>query len=214
MQQLLRISIEACLKAGEATLAYYGKPVHVDIKSDNSPLTKADLASNTVINKYLIETEIPILSEENTQAGYAERKHWQKLWVVDPLDGTKEFIKKRKEYTINIALIENGNPLLGVIYAPILDELFFGLAGIASYKLTNASKNKYLLNDPMEVAEKITGHTSPTDLIVVASKSHLSPETEKFIKRIEEKASGLRVKSYGSSLKLCRLAEGAADIYP
>src|SRR5690606_31893636 len=115
--------ILASINAGKKILEIYEKDFSIETKSDESPLTEADTAANEVINSYLNRTGIPIISEENEQLDYSERKEWNKCWIVDPLDGTKEFIKRNGEFTVNIALVENGNPLFGVIYVPVTKEL-------------------------------------------------------------------------------------------
>ena len=122
---LLKIAIESSIHAGKAILEVYKKDFQVDYKEDDSPLTDADRRANAIIVDELEKTEIPIISEESKQTDYAERKNWTKCWMVDPLDGTKEFVKKNGEFTVNIALIENQKPVLGVIYVPAKDEIYF-----------------------------------------------------------------------------------------
>src|SRR5690606_37277789 len=121
-----KIAIEASIHAGEEILKIYRRDFKIETKEDSSPLTEADTASNTVINSYLEKTGIPIISEENKQLDYSQRKNWTKCWIVDPLDGTKEFIKHNGEFTVNIALVENGRSVLGVVYVPVTKELYFG----------------------------------------------------------------------------------------
>jgi len=208
MNDLLSIAKEAALKAGQAILDIYETDdFDVDCKADDSPLTKADKKGHDVIVSFLEKTNLPILSEEGTSIPYDLRKNWKQYWCVDPLDGTKEFIKRNGEFTVNIALIENGIPILGVVFVPVLNKLFYGLKGdgawleIAEYKETLKSK------------------TTPTDLVlfkkqeglrIVASRSHLSQETEDFINEL----SNPTTVSMGSSLKFLILAENEADIYP
>jgi len=127
MKKLLEIAIEAAIEAGGEIMKIYAKDFEVELKSDNSPLTIADQNANTVINSYLIKTNIPIISEENKQAAFSERKDWKTCWMVDPLDGTKEFVKRNGEFTVNIALIENNQPILGVIYVPVTKILYYGI---------------------------------------------------------------------------------------
>jgi len=213
LYDLLPMVCEAAIKAGEATLSYYGKEIDVDYKSDNSPLTQADLASNKVIMSYLSKTEIPILSEEITNASFDERKDWEYLWIVDPLDGTKEFVKKRNEYTINIALVHKNKPVLGVIYVPVLDILYFGFEQKA-YKLDTASLYSENFETLKEKSARLPVSKNMNKLVVVASQSHRNADTDLFISKIETKHSYVEIQSYGSSLKLCMIAEGTADIYP
>ena len=173
----------------------------VELKSDNSPLTLADKASNAVIVKALAEhfPEIPILSEEEKSIDFAQRKGWERFWLVDPLDGTKEFIKRNGEFTVNIALIENGFPVLGVIYAPILDKLYIG--DVANKKAYMIDKNG--ATTPLIVNKKQTARTA------VGSRSHSSEEEVELLK----KQNVVETISIGSSLKFCMVSEGKADIY-
>ena len=191
---------EIALKAGEAIMQIYNKDFSVDYKDDKSPLTEADLKSNEIIctNLQKLYPNIPIMSEENKQVSYDIRKNWEYYFCVDPIDGTKEFIKKNGEFTVNIALIQKDTPVLGVVYAPALNELYW-TDGKNSYK----NMNKLPLNINQTPKEK---------LFVVASKSHLSPETQEFIDKLDSKE--IEQISKGSSLKLCMVAEGIADIYP
>ena len=191
---------DIALKAGEIIMKIYKKDFMVDYKDDKSPLTQADLKSNELICSELnrLYPNISIMSEENKQVSYEVRKGWEYYFCVDPIDGTKEFIKKNDEFTVNIALIKNNTPIMGVVYAPALDELYWA-DGINSYK----NNDKLPLKINKNPKEK---------LFVVASKSHLSPETQEFIDKLDSKE--IVQVSKGSSLKLCMVAEGIADIYP
>jgi len=194
---------EVARKAGEAIMEIYARDFNVEYKSDDSPLTEADTRSNEIICSALAERypEIPILSEENKQVPYEERKNWESYWCIDPIDGTKEFIKKNGEFTVNIALIHRNTPMLGVVYAPALGDLYKAKAGEGAFK-----------NDRPLPLEK---NLSPQKLLrVVASKSHLSEETQEFIDRLSEDTERIEQVSKGSSLKLVMVAEGSADIYP
>lgn len=188
------------LKAGALIMEIYNKDFQVDYKDDKSPLTEADLKSNEFICRSLSELypDIPIMSEENKQTSYGKRKNWQYYFCVDPIDGTKEFIKKNGEFTINIALIKNSSPFMGVVYAPVLDDLYWA-----------DGKNAYKNNEKLPL--KINDNPNEK-LLVVASKSHLSTETQDFINGLDSK--NIEQISKGSSLKLCMVAEGVADIYP
>ncbi|MBE3606330.1 3'(2'),5'-bisphosphate nucleotidase CysQ [Campylobacter sp. RM13119] len=191
---------DIALKAGEVIMEIYKKDFGVEYKDDSSPLTQADLKSNELICNELnkLYPYIPIISEENKQIPYEIRKKWEYYFCIDPIDGTKEFIKKNGEFTINIALVHKDTPVLGVVYAPALNELYWA-DGISSYR--NGQKLPLHINN--NTKEK---------LFVVASKSHLSSETQEFIDALNTKQ--IKQVSKGSSLKLCMVAEGVADIYP
>ena len=199
--------LETARLAGQEIMKVYAKDFSVDHKDDKSPLTEADKLSNKVINERLMSRypHSNIISEENKQLSYDERKDWQTLWLIDPLDGTKEFIKKNGEFTVNIALIENGLPTFGVVYAPVPDTLYYGIKGDGSYKISNGESVK--INNTLSYLDKET-------VRVVASRSHMSDETLAFVSAIEKQGKKINFLSIGSSLKLCLVAEGAADIYP
>lgn len=211
-KKLLELAIHAALLAGERTLKFYHEELDVIIKDDNSPLTQADLESNQVIMDILTETDIPILSEENKIVAYEEREAWKTFWLIDPLDGTKEFINKRSEYTINIALIDNGTPVMGVVFAPVLKTLYYGLKEEGSFKVL--IEEMQFVSKILETSERLSAHSVSKKLNIVASRSHLSDETKDFIASLEKYHGIKESKSYGSSLKLCMVAEGTADIYP
>lgn len=190
-------------QAGEAIMRIYQQDFSVTYKEDQSPLTEADTLSNEIICSALtrLYPNIPLLSEENKTVPFEERRHWAYYWCIDPIDGTKEFIKKNGEFTVNIALIHNGTPVLGVVYAPALDEMYEAKAGEGAYK--NGQKLPLHVNpDPEQL------------LRVVASKSHLSAETQAFIDTLAQSTGSIHQVERGSSLKLCMVAEGSADIYP
>lgn len=206
-----------CLKAGKAILAVYGRDFDVAYKEDDSPVTQADERSHQVIVQGLkqLTPDIPILSEEGRHIPYDERKRWERFWLVDPLDGTKEFVKKNGEFTINIALIERKYPLLGVIYAPVLDTFYFGVVGKGAYKLEQASTVE--VKDEVSLLDQSTPLPEAGEkrnIRVAASRSHRSAETDAFIQTLEEKHGPVEVISAGSSLKFCLVAEGKADYYP
>ena len=187
--------------AGDAIMEIYQRDFRVTYKNDKSPLTEADLASNEVIVKALEKYDLPIMSEEGKEIPYKERKDWQYYWCIDPIDGTKEFIEKNDEFTINIALIYKDTPVLGVVYAPALNEMYFAKQGEGAFK-----NNERL---PLK-----TNKTPKKSLVVVASKSHLSEETQAFIDDVAKTTENITQHSRGSSLKLVMVAEGEADIYP
>lgn len=190
-------------QAGAAILEVYHSSEHqVTYKEDASPLTAADLASHRAIVAGLEELEprLPILSEEGADMPFAERRGWRRFWLVDPLDGTKEFLKRNGEFTVNIALIEDGRPVLGVVYAPVLARTYLGLVGKGAWRSDGDKAPRSII---------ATGSSS-TELQVVASRSHPSPELEALLAQLGEH----RRLSMGSSLKLCLVADAAADFYP
>ena len=185
--------------ASKVIMEIYCKDFKVDYKDDNSPLTEADLKSNEIICSSLkkLYPKIPIMSEENKQTEYEERKNWEYYWCIDPIDGTKEFIKKNDEFTINIALIHNKIPVLGVVYAPAINVMYSAKKGFGAFK-----------NE-----EKLPFQRDDNKYVIVASKSHMSIQTQEFIDKIQTKKEKELI-SMGSSLKLCLVASGSADCYP
>lgn len=218
MENILKTSIQAALSAGKEILSIYNNPnedFEIERKSDNSPLTKADKASHKVIMKALHETEIPVLSEEGAKIPYSERKNWKRLWIVDPLDGTKEFIKKNGEFTVNIALVENNTPIAGVIYIPVLETLYWGAVGHGAYKLQGVNIDNYSdLETSLKKAIKLPLPKEELPYVVVASRSHMSPETAEYIDQLRRMYPMVGMTSVGSSIKICLVGEGSADIYP
>ncbi len=194
--------------AGEKILEIYQRDdLEQKQKSDGSPLTAADQAAHNLIVNQLntITPDIPILSEESTQfTEYEIRNDWSQYWLVDPLDGTKEFIKRNGEFTVNIALIEEGKSVLGVVYAPVLDAIYFAAKNMGAYRQIQNQPQQ-----PLPIKSK-----NDAVVKVVASKSHCTPETEAFIENIKKTGKPVEKVSKGSSLKLCMVAEGSADIYP
>lgn len=188
-------------EAGDAIMTIYKKDFTVEYKDDKSPLTEADIKSNEIICSALAKLypNIPIMSEENKQIEYKIRENWEYYWCIDPIDGTKEFIKKNGEFTVNIAFVHKNTPVLGVVYAPAIDEIYKAKKGEGAFK-----NNQKL---PLHVNK-----TPQEKLRVVASKSHLSEETQVFIDALDTKE--VEQISKGSSLKICMVAEGVADIYP
>jgi 3'(2'), 5'-bisphosphate nucleotidase len=213
LNYLLEIAIEAAIRAGEKTLEFYLEDYEIFTKEDSSPLTLADLESNRIINEFLRTTGIPILSEENKMISYKTRKCWQKFWLVDPLDGTKEFIKKNTEYSVNIALIEDSRPILGVVYIPAMGILYYGNIDIGSYKylVRGFTSLKSIRKDSLILP--LTGELRQNALILV-SRSHLSDDTKVIIDKIQSVIGKCLIEPYGSSLKFCLIAEGKADLYP
>ena len=210
----LKVAINASVEAGESVIEIYeSDEFEITKKSDQSPLTKADIAANVIINRHLKETKINILSEENKEIDYQIRKNWKNIWIVDPIDGTKEFISKNGEFTINIALVCNGIPKLGVIYAPAKKVIYFGISGLGSFKSSQIFSvddiENYIKN-----SEKLPIDSQKSGYSVVVSKSHFSERTKTYIDNIKLNIDDVNLVSVGSSLKICMVAEGLADEYP
>ncbi|WP_440134933.1 3'(2'),5'-bisphosphate nucleotidase CysQ [Chitinophaga sancti] len=204
IQQLLAIATEAAYAAGKVILEVYGSDTFdTQQKADESPVTAADKAAHAVITNYLTPANIPILSEEATHPDYSIRTQWEYFWLVDPLDGTKEFISKNGEFTVNIALIHKNKPIAGVVYAPVLGDLYYGSEETGVYK------NNHLIT-PLEKRRSLQELLDSSNITIIASRSHLSAETKDFIAQF----SNVRLTSMGSSLKFMLLLEGKADLYP
>jgi 3'(2'), 5'-bisphosphate nucleotidase len=188
-------------EAGVKVLEIYNQDFEVEYKEDSSPLTIADMEANRIICTKLrkLYPNIPILSEENEQIEYKIRKEWEYYWCIDPIDGTREFIAKNGEFTLNIALIHQDKPVLGVVYAPVLDDIYYAKQGYGAYK-----NNQKL---PLK-----TNPNPKENLYIVTSKSHLNDKTLEYIKSLDTK--NIKYVPMGSSLKICLVAEGVADIYP
>ncbi|MGG7036234.1 MAG: 3'(2'),5'-bisphosphate nucleotidase CysQ [Flavobacterium sp.] len=213
IDSLLKISIEASVKAGQAIMTVYKEADHgIEIKKDNSFLTKADKLAHAIIEECLKNTGIPVLSEEGKEIPFDVRKNWERLWIVDPLDGTKEFINRNGEFTVNIALVENQIPVLGVVYCPAQQVLYFASKDFGSYKLTLENVGTAVFD--LTKAAKLPLCKYPEVYTVVASRSHISEETLDFINELEAKHGRLEMISKGSSLKFCLMAEGSAHCYP
>lgn len=205
---MIEVVKDIAREAGSAVLEVYGTEFGVETKEDSSPLTEADRRSNAVIEKGLRENfpEIPILSEEMKATDYPERKDWEQFWLVDPLDGTKEFVKRNGEFTVNIALIRNGAPVLGVVYQPVGDYLFWAEQGEGAWKAMGSEPPARMSGG---------GHYLEKDSItVVASRSHLTDEVKQFVQELETAGKTVEFLSAGSSLKICLVAAGEADVYP
>lgn len=199
--ELLDLAVEAAILAGEEIIKIYDQNFEVFTKKDNSPLTIADQNANKIIENQLQKTQIPILSEEGKHASYKERKSWKHLWIVDPLDGTKEFVKRNGEFTVNIALVENGVPIMGIIYVPVTKVLYYS-SSLGAFKKIN----KKILRLPL--------NNDRNSFVVVGSRSHQSKETAEYFAELKKNNGDIEIISMGSSLKICLVAEGKADIYP
>lgn len=213
---MLKIAFDAAQKAGRAVMEVYeSDDFGVEHKADQSPLTRADRAAHEVIMAHLEHTGIPVLSEEGRHMAFEERRDWASLWIVDPVDGTKEFVKRNGEFTVNIALVKEGRVVLGVVLAPVLNCAYLGVVGEGAWKVevTNALEEaeddgwnrRASLPIPAPAGRPFT---------VVASRSHMSPETQAFVDQKRESHGEVHLISKGSSLKLCMVAEGMADAYP
>ena len=205
-------------EAGDAIMQVYNGSVPTDVshKADDSPVTAADLAAHDVIVSGLkqLTPDIPVLSEEDPP-GWEVRQHWQRYWLVDPLDGTKEFIKKNGEFTVNIALIKNNKPVLGVVYVPVTGVLYYGADGTGSFVVTIKEEvTAANVEDILKTAAALPAADKPSVYTVVASRSHNTPETEAFIDEKRKEYGEVDMISSGSSIKLCLVAEGKAQVYP
>ncbi|SCX69581.1 3'(2'), 5'-bisphosphate nucleotidase [Pseudomonas sp. NFACC32-1] len=200
--------IELALKAGEAILPFWRANVQVDRKADESPVTAADMAAHDVIVAGLtaLAPQIPILSEEDADIAQDLRAGWQRWWLVDPLDGTKEFISGSEEFTVNIALIEQGQVVFGVVSMPTSGRFYVGGSGLGAWRGDKGGEPS-----PIEVRHALAPGETFT---VVASRRHTSPEQERLLDGLSQSLGELQLTSIGSSLKFCLVAEGAADCYP
>ncbi len=214
MNNALTIAIKSSLLAGKAILdVYESDDFEVRLKSDNSPLTLADKKAHKIIFDCLTKTQYPILSEEGKNIPYNERKKWDEYWLVDPLDGTKEFIKRNGEFTVNIALIKSNTPVLGVIYVPVTKDLYFSENETGAFKAINVDSDSDL-EQLKSLSFKLPFYTENEIFTVVGSRSHMNAETKKIISELKTEHGEVKFVSKGSSLKICMVAEGIADIYP
>jgi len=205
-QQLIDALYKICQQAAVAIMDVYQRDdFSIQEKQDHSPVTQADLAAHEIITQGLTELtpDIPQLSEEDTSVTFTQRQQWQKFWCIDPLDGTKEFINRNDEFTINIALIENNRPILGIIYIPVTKVAYWGSIELGACKLEHGEQAVHIRSRPMT-----------ENLIVAASRRHGQDANANLLKPIEHHFKHIRNKGMGSSLKMCLIAEGAADFYP
>ncbi len=211
----LRTAIEASLQAGKVIMQIYDTAFEVELKDDKSPLTEADMRANDVINSYLKNTEYPIISEENKQTDFDVRKNWTTCWVVDPVDGTKEFIKRNGEFTVNIAMVTKGKPILGVIYMPTTKTLYFADVEQRQAFKSELPDHETEIEHICKTAIRLEPKPKGSKLVqVVGSRSHMSQETLDFVETLKSKGRDVEIVSKGSSLKFCLVAEGKADVYP
>jgi 3'(2'), 5'-bisphosphate nucleotidase len=201
--EMLAVVTEAERKAGASILTVYRSPVSVEQKADRSPVTAADRLSHELVTAALKRNyAFPVLSEEGKSIEYDERRRWETFWLVDPLDGTKEFINGNGEFTVNVALISGGVPVLGAIYVPVKDLLYYAVKGGGAYKVEK------------ELTVRLPLRTERKGFTVVGSRSHASPEFEEYVRTLRTRHEDLDFATAGSSLKFCLVAEGAADLYP
>ncbi len=221
--RLILTTLLAAKRAGQAILEVYDSDFAVEQKDDKSPLTLADKKSNEIITEVLEQTKtvnnitVPILSEEGREIPYDERKKWEYFWLVDPLDGTKEFIKRNGEFTVNIALIHGNKPVLGIIYVPVKDIFYFAAINFGAYMLGSSESitDELSVRELMAKSKKLPlTNSNNSQLTIVGSRSHTSEELTAFVDKLKNKHGNVEFLSSGSSLKLCLVAEGKADVYP
>ncbi|MBS1568877.1 MAG: 3'(2'),5'-bisphosphate nucleotidase CysQ [Bacteroidetes bacterium] len=225
LQSLLDHGIVAAFAAGKEIMDVYARPINVELKDDKSPLTEADKRAHRAIAAELAKTGLPVLSEEGKALPPDERQAWPMYWLVDPLDGTKEFIKRNGEFTVNIALMARDGepagalgshrPVGGVLYVPVKDILYFAWEGGGAYRQDQATtlegKAAY---ERAASAVRLPMPNHRKAFTIVASRSHSSPDTDAYIERMEREHGKVETVSMGSALKICLVAEGAADAYP
>lgn len=230
----LFIALLAAKEAGRAILEIYSRDFDVWYKNDKTPLTMADQRSHDIIVAYLSDQAVdglPILSEEGKDIPFKQRSRWEYFWLVDPLDGTKEFVKRNGEFTVNIALVHRNRPVLGVIYVPVKDVLYFAAEGLGAYK-SDGSDVFELIRDKASEKEKAgllrtiidrsvklpvndsQNAINDSKLTIVGSRSHSTKEIDDFVEAMEKKYKEIEFISVGSSLKFCLVAERKADVYP
>ena len=217
---LLNLAINASIIAGNEILKIYDTNFLVETKVDDTPVTAADKIGSDSIIKNLASTNIPVLSEEGELFDYSIRKNWKHIWIVDPLDGTKEFVKRNGEFTVNIALVENQQPVIGIIYCPVFKDLYFACKGLGSFKV---DKHDVLaiLNSGINIVDGLISKAKilplkslPLNYTVVASRSHLSKEIYAHIEKLKLQYPIIETINVGSSIKMCWVAEGKANEYP
>lgn len=216
IKQQLSIAIKASVEAGKEILKVYETDdFQEEKKADNSPLTLADRNAHNKIVSFLEKTEFPILSEEGQHLPYEERKKWDYFWLVDPLDGTKEFIKRNGEFTVNIALVKKNTPIASVIYVPVTKVLYFADVEMGAFKIQNAEIiTNFDFNFLKTNSQQLPLPFEKRPYTVVGSRSHLNEKTNNYIESLSQEHGHVKMMPVGSSLKLCMIAEGKADIYP
>ena len=211
MNDWINVALEASLEAGRAIMDIYeSDDVGVEYKEDASPLTRADRAAHQVILRHLEPTGIPVLSEEGKHMPFEDRSQWDELWIVDPVDGTKEFIKRNGEFTVNIALVRHGRVAGGVVFAPVFGQAYVGVVGEGAWRLDVSAD----VGAAWDSRVSLPMDAGTRAFTVVASRSHMSPETQAYVEEAKSIHGEVNLISKGSSLKLCMVAEGTADAYP
>jgi 3'(2'), 5'-bisphosphate nucleotidase len=220
-QKLLHQSIIASVLAGKEIMEVYDTNFDVEYKDDNSPLTLADKKASDKIIGELKQFDIPVLSEEGVHDSFEIRKTWSKLWIVDPLDGTKEFVKRNGEFTVNIALVEENIPTLGVIFSPVFKDIYFAAKDLGAFKIDRKQFSSLVdsiqdqtLEQLLNIAQKLPIVSNRNNYVVVASRSHMSTETFQHIEALKLLHKHVEIVTTGSSIKMCWVAEGIADEYP
>jgi 3'(2'), 5'-bisphosphate nucleotidase len=213
-EELLQTAITAAISGSVKILEIYRQDFSVEFKEDKSPLTLADRLAHEAIYNCLTSTGLPVLSEEGRNIPYEVRKDWDRFWMVDPLDGTKEFIKRNGEFTVNIALISQRQAVMGVILVPVSNVLYFASRPAGAFKISLEGTIEPEIESMIKNAESLPLPGSPDKLTIVGSRSHSSPETINFINELQKTEPDLDFVSIGSSLKMCLVAEGKAHIYP
>ena len=212
--QLVNIAINAALLAGEKIMEVFtSNDFEIFIKADSSPLTLADRNAHILISSLLEPTQIPVMSEEGIHLPYAERVNWKTFWLVDPLDGTKEFISRNDEFTVNIALIYESISIAGVIYSPVSKELYIGIVGFGAWKIVDPEPH-CTLDMIAQQGLKLPLDKTEGEFNVAASRSYFNDKTVAFIENLKKDHPQLKIIRKGSSLKFCLIAEGTVDIYP
>ena len=216
LSNLLCSSIEAALLAGQKVSEIYNNDFEVYYKNDQSPVTVADIESNKIIQDVLKEYKLPFLSEESDLIPFDIRKAWEYYWLIDPIDGTKEFINRNDEFTINIALIKKNQPVIGVVYSPMTSELYFGSSiGFSKKIYINISEiNDLNVEELISDGIKLPLEKKRDNYIVLTSRSHLNPKTLNYIDFLKMNNPNFEIVKMGSSLKICKIAADEADIYP
>jgi len=216
MKKKYALALRAALQAGKAILEVYkSEDFAVETKEDHSPLTRADRRAHRIIMDILQESDLPVLSEEGKHLTHEDRRSWERFWLVDPLDGTKEFIKRNGEFTVNIALVDQGRSVFGVVYAPVIKELYIGIPGRGAWRCRKEKNMDLPLDYLLQFADQLPLKTRERmQYRVVASRSHFNDETLAYIRQLDTRGKEIVRVSKGSSLKLCMVATGEADIYP
>jgi len=214
IHQLLSIALDAGIRASAAIMEVYDTPFGFDDKADGSPITLADHRSNQIITEALKTTGIPIISEESCITDFTERRHWNEFWLVDPLDGTKEFISRNGEFAINIALMHNNLPLVGIIISPVSGKAWWGVANEKVFAIDfSALPRKMDSVSLLKISEPIERKPAGATIGMAVSRSHMEPQTLLLLEQIRQKHGDIELVEKGSALKFCDLVEGRSDLY-